>query len=40
MLTKDDLIREHRERGGSLPALLLVYALLVGIMAASAYAII
>lgn len=40
MLTRDDLIREARQRGGSLPALLLVYASLIGAMVLSACAII
>lgn len=39
MLTKDDLIREYRNRSGSLPALLLVYGILVGTMVATAAAI-
>ena len=40
MLTRDDLIRETRGRGGNLPALLLVYLVLLGAMAGSALAII
>ena len=40
MLTRDDLIREARARGGSLPALILVYLVLLGAMAGSALAII
>ncbi|MGR3322548.1 MAG: hypothetical protein ACU0DK_11500 [Pseudooceanicola sp.] len=40
MLTRDDLIREYRNRGASLPAVLLVYLLLLGTMGATAFAII
>lgn len=40
MLTRDDLIREYRARGATLPALLVVYALLLGTMGATALAII
>jgi len=39
MLTRDDLIRERRTRGGNLPGLLLVYSVLVGTMAGTALAI-
>lgn len=38
MLTRDDMIREYRSRAGTLPALLLVYGVLVGTMALSASA--
>lgn len=40
MLSRDDLIREARNRGGSLPGLLLIYLLIVATMAGSAAAII
>ena len=40
MLTRDDLIREARTRGGNLPALLLVYMAIIGAMLGSAFAII
>lgn len=40
MLTRDDLIRENRNRRGSLPALLMVYLIIVGTMAATAFAIV
>ena len=40
MLTRDDLIREYRTRRGTLPALLCVYLLLIGTMAATAFAIV
>ncbi len=39
MLTRDDMIREYRSRAGSLPALLLIYAVLVSTLALSANAI-
>lgn len=39
-MNMDDLIREQRMRGGSLPGLLVVYALLVGLMVLSATAIV
>ena len=40
MLTRDDLIREARNRAGNLPTLLLVYLAIVATMAGSALAII
>ncbi|WP_299817676.1 hypothetical protein [uncultured Jannaschia sp.] len=40
MLTRNDLIREYRNRAGSLPALVLVYALIVGTMALTAMTIV
>ena len=40
MLTRDQLIREYRNRSGSLPALLLVYGIIVGTMLGTAYAIV
>ena len=40
MLTRDDLIREYKGRGGNLPALIIVYAAIVGTMAGTALAII
>ena len=40
MLTRDDLIREHRARRGTLPALLVVYLILIATMAGTALAII
>lgn len=40
MLTRDDLIREYRTRSGTLPALLIVYALILATMAATAMAIV
>lgn len=40
MLTRDQLIREYRNRSGSLPALLVVYATLVGTMALTAMSIV
>ncbi|SDK76612.1 hypothetical protein [Aliiruegeria lutimaris] len=39
MLTRDDMIREHRARSGSLPALVLVYSVLLSTLALSASAI-
>ncbi|WP_274384718.1 hypothetical protein [Oricola indica] len=39
MLTRDDLIREYRNRSGSLPALAIVYLAIVGTMAGTAMAI-
>jgi hypothetical protein len=39
MLTRDDLIRERRFRGGNLPGLLVIYTVLVGTMAGTAMAI-
>ncbi len=39
MLTRDTLIREARARGGSLPALVIVYMAIVGTMAGTAFAI-
>ncbi|MDV7145386.1 hypothetical protein R3X27_22095 [Tropicimonas sp. TH_r6] len=39
MLTRDDMIREYQSRAGTLPALLLVYAVLVSTLALSANAI-
>lgn len=39
MLTRDDMIREYKNRSGNLPALLLVYAAIVGTMAGTAFAI-
>lgn len=40
MLTKDALIREYRDRAGSLPALLVVYAMIVATMLVTAWAIV
>ncbi|MEM9343416.1 MAG: hypothetical protein AAGA87_10255 [Pseudomonadota bacterium] len=40
MLTKDQLIREVRARGATLPAVLLVYGLLVATMVGTALAIV
>lgn len=40
MLTRDDLIREHRARGGSFPALLLLYGVILCVMAGTALAIV
>lgn len=40
MLSRDDLIRESRMRGGNLPTLVLVYLAIVAAMAGSALAII
>lgn len=40
MMTRDDLIREYRNRRGTLPALFFVYSLLLGTMAATAFAIV
>ncbi|MEM0948064.1 MAG: hypothetical protein AAGK37_11700 [Pseudomonadota bacterium] len=40
MLTRDDLIREARSRGGNLPVLLVVYVAIVATMAGTAMAII
>jgi len=40
MLSRDDLIREARMRGGNLPTLVLVYLGIVAAMAGSAMAII
>ncbi|WP_269432944.1 hypothetical protein [Aliiruegeria sabulilitoris] len=39
MLTRDDMIREYRSRAGTLPALLLVYSVLLSTLALSASAI-
>lgn len=39
MLTRDDLIRERRLGGGTLPGLLVVYSLLLATMAGTALAI-
>jgi hypothetical protein len=36
MLTRDDMIREYRSRAGTLPALLLIYGVLLGTLALSA----
>jgi hypothetical protein len=36
-MTRDDLIREYREHSGSWPALVGVYALIVGAMVLSGY---
>lgn len=35
MLTRDELIRDARSRAGTLPAVLIVYAVLVGTMVAA-----
>lgn len=40
MLTRDDLIREYRSRRGTLPALVLVYGMIVGTMAVTALSIV
>jgi len=40
MLTRDDLIREAQNRGGTFPALALVYLVLVGTLVATAFAIV
>lgn len=40
MLTRDNLIRENRVRGGTLPALLVVYGALIATMALTALAIV
>ncbi len=40
MLTRDDLIREAKARGGNLPTLLVVYAAIVVTMAGTALAIV
>ena len=40
MLTRDTLIRETRMRGGNLPTLVLVYAMLLGTMVGTALAIV
>ena len=40
MLTRDQLIREARARGGNLPTLLLVYLALIVTMAGTALAIV
>ncbi|MEO0990948.1 MAG: hypothetical protein AAFX00_08375 [Pseudomonadota bacterium] len=40
MITRDQLIREARARGGNLATLLIVYGTLLGTMAATAMAII
>ncbi len=40
MLTRDDLVREHRTRGGSLVGLLVIYAILLATLAGTALAII
>ncbi len=36
MLTRDDMIREYRSRAGTLPALLLIYGVLISTLALSA----
>ncbi|MEL6279299.1 MAG: hypothetical protein AAF661_09080 [Pseudomonadota bacterium] len=36
MLTRDALIREYRARAGTLPALLILYGVLVGTLVATA----
>ena len=36
-MTRDDLIREYRQHGASWPALVGVYALIVGAMVFSGY---
>lgn len=38
MLTRDDLIREYRARGGNLPALLVMYLAIVTTMVGTAAA--
>lgn len=38
-MTRDDMIKEHRNRAGSWPALLAVYAIIVACMLFSAMAI-
>lgn len=38
-MTKDDLVREYNQRAASWPALVGVYAILVGLMVLSAYSI-
>lgn len=40
MLTRDILIREARTRGGNLPTLVMVYAVLLGTMLGTAFAIV
>ena len=40
MLTRDDLIREARTRGGNLPAFLVLYLAVIATMAGTAMAII
>ena len=40
MLTRDDLIREYRARSATFPALALVYLVLIGTMALTAFAIV
>ncbi|WP_256369752.1 hypothetical protein [Tropicimonas sp. IMCC6043] len=40
MLTRDYMIREYRARAGTLPALLMIYGVLVATLAVSASAII
>jgi hypothetical protein len=40
MITRDDLIREYRNRGASWPALVLVYGILVGTLVLTANAIV
>ena len=40
MITRDDLIREYRNRSASWPALVLIYGILIGTMALTANAII
>jgi hypothetical protein len=40
MLTRNDLIREYRSRGGNLPGLLVLYAVLLGTMGLTAMAIV
>lgn len=39
-MTRDELIREHRVRGGSWPALVVVYGILVGTLLLTAAAIV
>ena len=39
MMTRDKMIREARMRGGNLPALVLVYGVIVGTMVGTALAI-
>ena len=40
MLTRDELVREYRARRGTLPALLIVYLIIIATMAGTALAII
>ncbi len=40
MLTRDDQVREYRTRRGSLPALLIVYLVLLATMVGTALAIV